>query len=470
LEEPPAYAKFILATTEKHKIIPTILSRCQIYDFKRIGISDIAKHLAYIAQQESIEVEEDALHIIAQKADGALRDALSLFDQIVSFSGNKISYLNVIENLNVLDYEYYFRLVDSILQKNIAQTLLIINEIIDNGFDGYHFIGGFGSHLRNILVSKDATTIELLEVGKSVKQRYLEQASQAPTSFLLKALEINNTFDLNYKSSNNKTLHLELDLLQMVSLVGVPVEPKPTVQIPSKEEAIATPTVKPSRQKAETKVEIVKTEVVKPTNIITQEDTDKNPNLPKEVKYTDKKEETVVEEKQDITSNKIRAEKTSTETSTKKTRTQIPDVLSMGFKKPTKEIVKKTESLIVKDANVNQELIQENIKIFAEEHKHNDMLFTALSAYPIQLQNNKILLKVDNKFLANQIFQNKQTILEFLERKLSNNILLIDTTIIEEVGKVDKRAYSEADKLKELTKLNPELDNFMGQLKLKLDE
>ena len=155
LEEPPAYAKFILATTEKHKIIPTILSRCQIFDFKRIGIDDIAKHLQFIAENEGVKAEADALHIIAQKADGALRDALSMFDQIVSFSGGDITYKNVIDNLNVLDYDYYFRIIDAIQAKDITQCLLIINEIIDNGFDGQHFIIGMGEHLRNLLVCKN---------------------------------------------------------------------------------------------------------------------------------------------------------------------------------------------------------------------------------------------------------------------------------------------------------------------------
>ncbi len=470
LEEPPPYAKFILATTEKHKIIPTILSRCQIYDFKRISVGDIAKHLEYIAKNESVEAEEDALHIIAQKADGALRDALSLFDQIVSFSGNKVTYLNVIENLNVLDYEYYFRLIDAILQKDVAQTLLIINEIIDNGFDGYHFIGGFGSHLRDLLVSQDTQTIDLLEVGKSVKQRYLEQASQAPTSFLLKALEINNTFDLNFKASHNKTLHLELDLLQMISIVGSPIETKSRVQIPSKEESIANTTkVSPSQKKAEKKAEephteAPKTEASKQTNI----ETNKPPSPIVEVKNT--KEEKLAEEKQNITSEKIKADEVSNKTAIKKTRSQIPDVLSMGFKKPTAKVEKKIENHVVRDKEVNKELVQNELNLFAQDNKDNDMLFTALTAYPIEFNNNKILLTVDNKFQANQIFQNKQTILEFLDKKLNNNILRIDTQISKEEGAIDKRAYSEADKLKELQKMNPELDNFIGQLKLKLDE
>ena len=218
LEEPPAYAKFILATTEKHKIIPTILSRCQIYDFKRITVEDIANHLAFVAKQEGVSAEPDALQIIAQKADGALRDALSIFDQIVSFSGRNITYKHVIENLNVLDYDYYFRIVESILKGNIPDTLLIINQIIANGFDGQHFVIGFGEHLRNLLVCKDSGTIKLLEAGGSIRKRYEEQSKICPVDFLLKALDINNKCDVEYKMSNNKTLHIELALLKMCAL------------------------------------------------------------------------------------------------------------------------------------------------------------------------------------------------------------------------------------------------------------
>ncbi|RLD56240.1 MAG: DNA polymerase III subunit gamma/tau, partial [Bacteroidetes bacterium] len=201
LEEPPPYAKFILATTEKHKIIPTILSRCQIYDFKRITVEDIALHLANVANQEDIDAEEDGLHIIAQKSDGALRDALSIFDQIVSSAGKKITYKNVVENLNVLDYDYFFKITEAIATGDIVNTLLIINEIFDNGFDGQHFIMGFGEHLRNLLVSKDKSTISLLEVGDKIKNQYLEQSTTCSLGFLIKALDINNKCDIHYKDS-----------------------------------------------------------------------------------------------------------------------------------------------------------------------------------------------------------------------------------------------------------------------------
>jgi DNA polymerase-3 subunit gamma/tau len=219
LEEPPAYAKFILATTEKHKILPTILSRCQIFDFKRITVDDIAGHLHHVASLEQIDAEDNALHIIAQKADGAMRDALSIFDQLVSFAGNKLTYDTVLENLNVLDYEYFFKITDQILEGNIPGTLLTINDIIEKGFEGQHFLIGFGEHLRNLLVCKDAATAKLLETAPSIRNHYVEQSTRCSISFLLKTLDINNRCDLNYKTSNNKRLHLELALMQMCAMV-----------------------------------------------------------------------------------------------------------------------------------------------------------------------------------------------------------------------------------------------------------
>jgi len=218
LEEPPEYAKFILATTEKHKIIPTILSRCQIYDFRRINIPDTILHLKFVAQQEGVTTEEMALNVIAQKADGALRDALSIFDQLVSFAGKNLSYELVRQNLNVLDFEYFISITASLVNNNISKALLLFNEIIESGFDGQHFMMGLGDHLRNILVCKDPSTIRLLEVGDTIREAYQKQAASCPVDFLLKALDIIQKTDFNYKSSNNKRLHLEIALLQMAAI------------------------------------------------------------------------------------------------------------------------------------------------------------------------------------------------------------------------------------------------------------
>ena len=219
LEEPPSYAIFILATTEKHKVIPTILSRCQIYDFKRIQSSDIAAHLKKIAEKEGVEADEEALHLIARKADGALRDALSMFDLIVTYSADKrITYKNTISNLHILDYDYYFKVVDCLAEEDHSGVLKIFDEILDEGFDGHNFIVGLGEHLRNLLVCKDPETAGLLQSAESVRNRYLEQTEKVDASFLLSALNITNQCDLNYKSSKNQRLHVEIALLKLTYL------------------------------------------------------------------------------------------------------------------------------------------------------------------------------------------------------------------------------------------------------------
>ena len=218
LEEPPRHAIFILATTEKHKILPTILSRCQIYDFNRISVEDTVQHLAYVASKENITAEPEALNVIALKADGGMRDALSIFDQVVSFTGGHITYKSVIENLNVLDYEYYFRLTDCFLENKVSDALLLFNDVLNKGFDGSHFITGLSSHFRDLLVSKDAATLALLEVGASIRQRYQEQAQKCPLPFLYRAMKLCNDCDMNYRASKNKRLLVELALIQVAQL------------------------------------------------------------------------------------------------------------------------------------------------------------------------------------------------------------------------------------------------------------
>lgn len=218
LEEPPAHAIFILATTEKHKIIPTILSRCQIFDFKRIGVLDIKNYLYKIAEGEKVEAEDDALHVIAQKADGALRDALSIFDRVVSFSGDQLTRKAVSENLNVLDHDVYFQVTDLLLDNNIPQVLITLNNIMTKGFEGHHFIIGLASHFRDLLVAKDAATIQLLEVGDTAKKQYLEQAKRSDIRFLIRAIDLANDCDLNFKSSKNQRLLVELTLMKIASI------------------------------------------------------------------------------------------------------------------------------------------------------------------------------------------------------------------------------------------------------------
>lgn len=222
LEEPPPYAIFILATTEKHKLLPTILSRCQIYDFNRIQVSDISRQLKKVADREKIKAEEEALHLIAQKADGALRDALSIFDLMVTFSsGNEVTFKNVLNNLHILDHDYYFKVVDGLLSENHAQPLVLLDEILKKGFDGHNFIVGLSDHLRNLLVAQDARTVDLMEVPDSTRKKYLEQAGAISPSLLLSWLNLASQCDMNYKSSKNQRLLVELALMKMAHVNAV---------------------------------------------------------------------------------------------------------------------------------------------------------------------------------------------------------------------------------------------------------
>lgn len=220
LEEPPAHAVFILATTEKHKIIPTILSRCQIFDFNRIGVEDAVDYLKKIADKEGLKYEEDALHVVAQKADGAMRDALSIFDQVVSFSGDTITYQNVIKNLNILDYEYFFRLTSAALEGDAPSMLLLFNEVLGKGFDSRNFINGYAAHLRDLMVCKDPSTVQLMEVGAGIREKYLSQSGQVPLQFLYEGLDICNQADIQFRSSRNQRLTIELALVKMANLIG----------------------------------------------------------------------------------------------------------------------------------------------------------------------------------------------------------------------------------------------------------
>lgn len=221
LEEPPKYAIFILATTEKHKILPTILSRCQIFNFKRIQIKDMVQHLRRIADKEKVEAEEEALHLIAEKADGGLRDCLSLFDQMVSYCNGHITYAKAVENLNILDKDYHFKITESILNQNIGEVLNLFDEILNKGFEGQLFLNGLSEHFRNLMVCKDPSTVRLLDVGENHKSKYDAQSRLTDLSFLLNALNINNQFDVEYKSSKNPRLHIELALMKLCHIRSV---------------------------------------------------------------------------------------------------------------------------------------------------------------------------------------------------------------------------------------------------------
>ena len=424
LEEPPPYAKFILATTEKHKIIPTILSRCQIFDFKRILIEDIAKHLAFVAGKENIEADTDALHIIAQKADGALRDALSIFDQLVSFAGHHLTYDDVINNLNVLDYDYYFKITDYFLQNDIPSSLLLFNEIIDKGFDGQHFLIGLGEHFRNLLVCKDISTLSLLEVGDNIKGKYKEQSQKCSAPFLIKALEIDNQCDINYKSSNNKRLSIEIILMQIASIT---LTNTTTEQNNNKKPEIIQPTTAPKS------IPVVTPPSVKPIAPIPT-------NRPS------------------ISSTTAPASSGSF---------SVKDSLS-SIKKETKE----TEPQAV-ESETQQETTQETIEKAWDEYtasiaETSKLLFVTLTKNKPVLKDNILEITIDNKIQEEEIRIRKPEILDFLRKNVRNTNIQLEVVINQTLDKEGK-IYTDSDKFKKMVEINPELQKLKDELNLEIE-
>ncbi len=419
LEEPPAYAKFILATTEKHKIIPTILSRCQIYDFKRITIEDIADHLAFVAGREEIEFEPDALQVIAQKSDGALRDALSIFDQIISFSGRTITYKNVIENLNVLDYDYFFRITKYILGGDLTNTLLLINEIINNGFDGQHFLIGFGQHLRNLLVCKDPATVSLLEVGGSIRERYGEQARTSSVAFLLKALDLCNQCDIDYKSSNNKKLHLELALMQMCTLVGMPAEPHAAPSAPAERKEPITP---PAKQ---------------PPKAI--------PTAPKA---------TPTAETQAAPARKAPAPATISIKGPKKDQEADKEQVEDPSAKPA-------------DKFTGEQLVKAWSQMAEHFRSDKNIYFTLKRNKPVVKEDEKLEFSVDNKIQKNEIDERKMDIMPRLKEALNNYHIQLEVVVNE--MEVQSKAYLPQEKFKKMAEKNPALKTLKDKLNLEID-
>jgi len=430
LEEPPAYAKFILATTEKHKIIPTILSRCQIYDFKRITVDDIAGHLKFVAESENVNASDDALHIIAQKADGALRDALSIFDQLVSFAGNDITYEKVIQNLNVLDYDYYFRVVQDILKGDASETLLIINEVIDNGFDGQHFIIGLGEHLRNLLVCKDPATSGLLEVSDNLKKRYLDQAGLCETDFLLRALSINNQYDVQYKGSNNKRLLLELSLLQMCGLMGFPaqqtVQEKKSNKLPPPDSS-PRPPVAAAPVKEEKPKEAEVSKVKEPEKKYDQDDSlTEHLSIKKASKILNGDSEN------DKVSNKIPEPVNKTPFSR--------EDLESAWKKGIPEICSHSANLL---SSLN-------------------------SKNPVLKEDFALEITADNKVLESEIKGLLPKILAYLKKELNNDFITV-SIILADINEQQDKAYFPDEIYKKMVEKNPEIKNLRDQLDLEID-
>ncbi|TKB98871.1 DNA polymerase III subunit gamma/tau [Pedobacter cryophilus] len=454
LEEPPSYAIFILATTEKHKILPTILSRCQIFDFNRIRVEDMANHLASIATKEEIAYDIDGLHLIAQKADGGLRDALSMFDQIVSFSNRAVNYQAVIDNLNILDYDYYFKITDFLLTQNTPAALLLFDEILNNGFDGNHFITGLANHFRNVLVCKDAATVQLLEVSESIKLKYLEQAKQAPASFLLSALNISNQCDLNYRISKNQRLQVELTLIKISHLSqALQLSQSENVQLLA-EQLKKKPETVLAEDPAEYK-KTVETSIKPAPSII--------PQIPKtEPKPVEKTDEKEVETKP-ITPKSFLPKSGIA--------TLIPNLNNPNSIKTKEE---KEVEIIEVTGNEKEDFTQEDfIKAWVNYSKQvkseNKMsLVTLMDNYTPTLKENYIIeLQIENKFQAGELLHEKTGILNYLRTHLHNFSIQLETVIVEQLE--NKKPYTSTDKYLFMVKKNPKLEDFRKTFNLDLD-
>lgn len=447
LEEPPAYAKFILATTEKHKIIPTILSRCQIFDFKRITVDDIAKHLQNIASKEGVAAEEEALNIIAQKADGALRDALSIFDQMVSFSGNNITYQDVINNLNVLDYEYYFRMVDYILAKDNNSILLLLNDVIEKGFDIQHFIQGLSSHLRNLLLGSDKRIIDLMEVSQQLKTRYAEQACQCSQYFLLKALDLANQCDLNFKSSNNKRLHLEICLMKMCYISQVQTQVQTQTQ---------------TQTQAQTQTRVSSHSQIQASNPVQVSQQSQNTNLTaSQVKSTTP----VTTSTPTVTTNPDSAPNTSP--AVKEVRTRLYNKL--GTISITQE-EKKEEKVVEEVWNdpFSQEQLTNAWNDFVALYQSKSPVFIAgiKNAEPYMANNSEIRYKIDNILVIKEQ-EHLQALHDHLKKALHNNQFVLKEEILERPK--EYVPYTDKDKFEKMASRNPNLLEMKDSLGLQIN-
>ena len=454
LEEPPKHAIFILATTEKHKIIPTILSRCQIFDFRRITVQDIKGHLASVAQQENITAQDDALHVIAQKADGALRDALSIFDRVVSFSGENLTREAVTENLNVLDYTYYFNITDLVIQNDIPQVLLAYNEILSKGFDGHHFIMGLASHFRDLLVCKNQQTISLLEVGDQVKKMYLEQSQQTPHDFLIEALDIANSCDLKFKTSRNQRLLVELCLMQLTSLTAQGEKKKANklkkrfVLPPSHFKEIAGQ----AQEKLDTtqQVPVIATPPIVQTNQ-TKEQENQNPCSTQ----VDKQE--TIQQPQPI----------KEEVSSKK-RVSALSLKSIQKKHQlTKEInarIPNQENLPTEDFTQQQMITHWNAytEIVKGQGKYN--FLSHLTMNEPKLKDGMIHLEFPNQTIKIEVERDKFELLTYMRKELQNyNVdLVIDVNELQ----VKRYAYTDKEKYEKLVEKNPNLEALRNAFEL----
>lgn len=462
LEEPPSYAIFILATTEKHKILPTILSRCQIFDFNRIRIEDMARHLAGIAEKENVQYDADGLHLIAQKADGGLRDALSMFDQIVSFSNKEVNYKAVIDNLNILDYDYYFKLTDALLLEDVAAALVLFDEVLSNGFDGNHFITGLAVHFRNLLVCKDAATLKLLEVSEGIKQKYQQQAQATSSSFLVSGLSIANQCDLNYKTSKNQRLQVELALIKLGHIrsalnlshsaafqpEGLKKKSDPKVNTPetTQKPIQSTPKEYPDPEKTDS---VITANQVQEAPVQETEPKDTPPPVQQPVAEKPK----VSIAKPSLMAGSSLIPNLNDLTSATKQEEEKPEFISGDSKNPF-------------SAASMLEFWNEYANQMKQTGKIN--LFTLMTSNaPSLLDNFQIELIIENKIQEDLLVQEKIDLLNFLRVKLQNFSVDITTKQIEQTNK--KRLYTSSEKYQHMVEKNPKLEDFRRRFNLDLD-
>lgn len=461
LEEPPKHAIFILATTEKHKIIPTILSRCQIFDFKRIRVEDIAEHLQWVAQQEGVNANPDALHIIAQKADGALRDSLSIFDRMVSFSGNELTYEQAIENLNILDYDYYFKTLDLVLNQDVSGLFLLFDEILEKGFDGHHFILGLGGHLRDLLVSQDPKTVQLLEVGENIKKKYLDQANVFDIRFLIKALDLINKADSKYKGSNNQRLLVEITLTQVVDLLLPQAEVEKKNLEPSPVIQAATPAPPPTRHLEEEKPTSPLPKVSPPSQAPAKAE-----EIPAEPK-TQVAEEKIEKRIEELKSS---APKRIGKNRRRGTGISISTLDIQSENNETEEGEPIDETII--HANVQEAFsfddLMEKWREFALIHEDNKHIYnTLIKSKPKLVNDTDIHLVLDNNTQDHYLNEFKVELLSHLRKGLQNYSIMLSVEITE-AEKV-KSLYTPDEKFKHMAEINPSIIELKKRLGLDLE-
>lgn len=437
LEEPPKHAKFILATTEKHKIIPTILSRCQVFNFNRIKNEDISNHLAFIAKTENVTFEPEALHVIAQKADGGLRDACSIFDQMVAFTGNHLSYKAIVENLHVLDFDYYFKITDFLLNQKLADVMLTFDDILKKGFDAHNFINGLGEHLRNVMVSRDPQTVQLLEISDNLKPKYAEQAAKCPLPFLLNSLKLISKTDVSYKTAKNPRLLVEMCLMQMAYLNA-------------------------SGNGAEKKNELTENPFQTNAAVMAVNTTAATPATNNPTKISNAEEKVVkTADKPIVPFSELKI----------KAQFSLKEVVKANMPSVNQTISTENKEVVFENKPFDGETLMKAIHAFAllKNEAGNRQLFTTITTAKIEISDtNVVTLNIFNEAQKEILVSVKQDFLDFVRKELSNNTIGLDIKI-EAHEESAVKAYKPSDKYKLLAEKNPMLAELKKRLDLELD-